>query len=166
MRSLRETVESPDFVQFDRGLEMPFLIDLTDERFKIPANHSIIEYIRRANPSAHSDLGDLLIKLAQRITGAHYYCPNFPACAYVVLHTDGNLIFAIASGMWKFAFRLPPKVVSQAVADGTGEYSDIGSDWLLVDAFPRGVSKAAADVAHMRLCEAAFRYAEDIAANS
>lgn len=145
---------------------MPFLIDLTDERFKIPANHSAIEYIRRANPFAHSDLGDKLIRLAKRITGAHYYCPNFPACAYVVLHTDRNLIFAIASGMLKFAFRLPPKVVSQTVADGTGEYSAIGSDWLLVDAFPRGTSKATADAAHMRLCDAAFRYAEEIAANS
>ena len=145
---------------------MPFLIDLTDERFKIPANHSIIEYIRRANPFAHSDPGDMLIKLANRITGVHYYCPNFSACAYVVLHTDGNLIFAIASGMRKFAFRLPPKVVSQAVADATGEYSDIGSDWLLVDAFPRGMPETAADAAHMRLCEAAFRYAEEIAVNS
>jgi hypothetical protein len=145
---------------------MPFLIDLTDERFKTAANQSIIEYIRRANPFAHSDLGDMLIKLAKRITGAHYYCPNFSVCAYVVLHTDGNLIFAIASGMRKFALRLPRMVVSQAVADGTGEYSDIGSDWLLVDAFPRGMSKAAADAAHMRLCEAAFRYAEEIAANS
>ena len=145
---------------------MPFLIDSTDERFKIPANHSIIEYIRRVNPFAHTDLGSALIRLAKRITGAHYYCPSFSACAYVVLHTDANLIFAIVSGMWKFALRLPPEVVSQAVADGTGEYSDIGSDWLLVDAFPREVSKAAADVAHMRLCEAAFRYAEEIAANS
>jgi hypothetical protein len=145
---------------------MPFLIDLTDERFKTAANQSIIEYIRRANPFAHSDLGDMLIKLAKRITGGHHYCPNFSACAYVVLHTDGNLIFAIASGMRTFALRLPPKVVSRAVADGTGEYSDIGSDWLLVDAFPRGMSKAAADAAHMRLCEAAFRYAEEIAANS
>lgn len=145
---------------------MPFLIDLTDERFKILANNAIIEYIRRANPFAHSDLGDKLINLAKRIPGAHYYCPNFSACAYVVLHTERNLIFAIASGMWTFALRLPPKVVSQAVADGTGEYSDIGSDWLSVDAFPRGMSKAFADVVHMRLCEAAFRYAEEIAANT
>ena len=145
---------------------MPFLIDLTDERFKIPANHSIIEYIRRANPFAHSDLGDMLIKHAKRITGAHYYCPNFSACAYVALHTDGNLICAIASGMLKFTFRLPPNVVSQAVADGTGEYSDIGSDWLSVDAFPREMSKAAAEVTHMRLCEAAFRYAQENAADA
>ena len=145
---------------------MPFLIDLTDERFKIPANQSIIEYVRRMNPFAHSDLGSVLITLAKRITGAHYYCPSFSASAYVVLHTDGNLIFAIASGMLNFTFRLPPNVVSQAVADGTGEYSDIGSDWLSVDAFPRGMSKAAADVAHMRLCEAAFRYAQENAADA
>ncbi len=98
--------------------------------------------------------------------GSSLLLSEFFSLRLLVLHTDANLIFAIASGMWKFALRLPPEVVSQAVADGTGEYSDIGSDWLLVDAFPRGVSKAAADAVHMRLCERAFRYAEEIAANA
>jgi hypothetical protein len=46
---------------------MTFLVDLTDERFKIPANLAVIEYIRRANPFAHSDIGAMLIQLAKLV---------------------------------------------------------------------------------------------------
>jgi hypothetical protein len=48
---------------------MAFLIDLTDERFKIPANRAVIEYIRRENPFAHSDVGALLIALGRLVPG-------------------------------------------------------------------------------------------------
>ena len=87
---------------------MTLLIDLTDERFKIPANRAVIEYIRRENPFAHSDIGDMLIRLGKLVPGAQYYCPSFSSLAYVVLHTKANVIFAIAIGMLKIDFRLPP----------------------------------------------------------
>jgi hypothetical protein len=86
---------------------MTFLIDLTEKRFKTPANQAVIDFIRRVNPYAHSDLGLKLIELGKAIGGTHYHCPAFSSYAYVVLHTESNVIFAIAFGMRDIAFRLP-----------------------------------------------------------
>ena len=100
---------------------MAFLIDLTEERFKIPANHAVIEYIRRANPFAHSDIGDLLITLAKRIPDTYYYCPSYRSCAYVVAHTKADVIFAVALGMLSIDVRLPAAIVTDTIADGSGK---------------------------------------------
>ena len=141
---------------------MTFLIDLTDERFKIPANRAVIEYIRRANPFAHSDIGAMLIQLAKLVPGAQYYCPSFSSLAYVVLHTKADLIFAIAIGMLKIDFRLSPSFVSGAMDKGEAEHSDIGADWLSVRPFPRGEPRAVVDARLNRWCEAAYQYAQSL----
>jgi hypothetical protein len=46
---------------------MTRLIDLTDAKFKIPANAAVIDYIKRVNPFAHSDLGEKLIELGTSV---------------------------------------------------------------------------------------------------
>ena len=143
---------------------MAFLIDLTDERFKIPPNRAVIEYITRHNPSAHSDIGSELIRLARLIPGAQYYCPSYSSLAYVVLHTEANLIFAIAIGMLKIDFRLPAALVREAIAAGEGEQSEIGVDWLSVRPFPRGELRAVVEARLTRLCESASQYAQTLAA--
>jgi hypothetical protein len=135
-----------------------FLIDVTEERFKIPANRAVIEFIRRANPFAHSDIGDLLIKLVKRIPNTHYYCPSFRSCAYVVAHTKADVIFAIACGMLSIEFRLPAPLVTGAIADGSGKASPIGDDWLSVIPFPKGLAASANDARLMHWCEAAHAY--------
>jgi hypothetical protein len=142
---------------------MSFLIVLTDERFKIPANQAVIEYIRRENPFAHSDIGAVLIRLAKLVPGVQYYCPSFSSLAYVVLHTEANLIFAIAIGMLKIDFRLSRALVSQAIGRGEAEHSDIGADWLSVRPFPRGEPRDVVDARLKRWCEAASRYAQALA---
>ena len=141
---------------------MTFLIDVTDERFKIPANRAVIEYIGRENPFAHSDIGDMLIRLGKPIPGAQYYCPSFSSLAYVVLHTKADLIFAIAIGMLKIDFRLSPSFVSGAMDKGEAEHSDIGADWLSVRPFPRGEPRAVVDARLNRWCEAAYQYAQSL----
>jgi len=145
---------------------MAFLIDLTDGRFKITANRAVIEYIRRENPFAHSDIGAILIRLAKLVPGAQYYCPSFSSLAYVVLHTRADLIFAIAIGMLKIDFRLPPALVGEAVASGEAEHSDIGADWLSAQPFPKGEPRAVVDARLKRWCEAAYQYAEEQAGDS
>jgi hypothetical protein len=140
-----------------------FLIDITEERFKIPANHVVIEYIRRENPFAHSDIGDKLIKLAKRIPNTQYYCPSLASCAYVVLHTNANVIFAIALGMLSIDFRLPAAVVIDAVAKGDGKVSLIGDDWLSVTPFAKGLAVSANDARLLQWCTAAHTYAEALA---
>ena len=142
---------------------MTFLIDVTDERFKIPANRAIIEYIRRENPFAHSDIGAVLIRLAKLVPDARYYCPNFSSLAYVVLHTKANLIFAIAIGMLKIDFRLSSALAIEAIGRGEAEYSDIGADWLSVRPFPRDEPRAVVDAKLNRWCEAACQYAKALA---
>jgi hypothetical protein len=145
---------------------MAFLIDLTDERFKIPANHAVIEYIRRENPFAHSDVGGLLIALGRRVPGAQHYCPSFSSLAYVLLHTPANVIFAIATGMHKVDFRLPLEVVTDAIESGEAEHSSIGhpgsgSAWLSCRPFLRGEPKTLIETRLKRWCEAAYRCAQE-----
>ena len=142
---------------------MTFLIDVTDERFKIPANRAFIEYIGRENPFAHSDIGDMLIRLGKPIPGAQYYCPSFSSLAYVVLHTKTNVIFAIAIGMLKIDFRLPPALVSKATGIGEGAHSYVGADWLSVRPFPRGEPRAEVETRLNRWCEDAYQYAQTLA---
>ena len=143
---------------------MAFLIDITEERFKIPVNHAVIEYIRRKNPFAHSDISDKLIKLAKRIPNIHYYCPSYKSLAYIVLHTDADVIFAIALGVLSIDFRLPAAVVIDAVANGGGRASPIGTDWLSVSPFPRGLAASDNDDRLLHWCEAANAYTEVVAA--
>jgi hypothetical protein len=145
---------------------MTFLIDLTDERFKIPENRAVIEYIQRESPSAHSDIGSVLIRLARFVPGAQYYCPSFSSLAYVVLHNNANLIFAIAIGMLKIDFRLPHALVSETRGRGEGAHSDIGADWLSVRPFPRGEPRAIVDARLNRWCEAAYQYAQELAGDT
>jgi len=116
----------------------PSRIDITDARFKIAANHDVMEFIGRTNPSAHSDPGGVLFKLGKSIAGARSYCPSTATFAYVVLHTDANRIFAIAFGMRGLAFRLDAAAVEAAVANGGSPAADIGANWV---AFPPFNSK-------------------------
>jgi hypothetical protein len=138
---------------------MTFLIDLTEKRFKTPANQAVIDFIRRVNPYAHSDLGLKLIELGKAIGGTHYHCPAFSSYAYVVLHTESNVIFAIAFGMRDIAFRLPVGGVRSALAQGFAQSSEIGKEWLCVNPFPAGGPTAEVEAQLRSLCTRAFRYA-------
>jgi hypothetical protein len=81
----------------------------------------------------------------------------------LVLHTKANVIFAIAIGMLKIDFRLPPTLVSSATGSGEGAHSNVGADWLSVPPFPRGEPRAEVDTRLKRWCEAAYQYAQALA---
>lgn len=110
-----------------------FLIDVTDARFSIPDNADVLEFIRRANPFAHSDVGGILFSLGKQIAGARAYCPAVKSFAYVVLHTERNRIFAIAFGQRGLAFRFDAQGYAEAVANGGEPAPEIGRDWVRVD---------------------------------
>ena len=107
-----------------------FLIELTDARFVIPENADVIEFIRRVNPFAHSDVGSVLFELGKETPGAHAYCPVPSVYSYVVLHTNPDRIFAIAFGMSGVAFRLAPEDEAAALKDGGVRATDIGAGWM------------------------------------
>jgi hypothetical protein len=138
---------------------MTRLIDLTDAKFKIPANAAVIDYIRRVNPFAHSDLGEKLIELGKSVAGARTYSPDYRAYAYVVLHSDANVIFAIASGMRSLAFRLPEAVALDALADRAAP-CDMGAEWLAFDPLALARPSKAGDGVLVKWCTTACRYAQ------
>lgn len=141
---------------------MAWLIDVTDERFKIPVNRDAIEFIRRANPFAHSDVGAKLIENSRRFPNSNYYCPSFNACAYVALHNAANVIFAIAFGMSKIAYRLPQDKIGAALANSTAEPSEVGIDWLNVNPFSRSESVEIVNARLLQFCESALRHADSL----
>lgn len=107
-----------------------FLIDVTDPRFFIPFNADVMEFVRRANPFAHTDVGGRLIDLGKELPGTTAYCPSYKSCAYVVLHTDTDRIFAIAYGQRGLAFRIGASALDAAIADGGAPTPEIGPGWL------------------------------------
>ena len=122
---------------------MTWLIDLTDQRFKIPVNADVIGYIADANPFAHSDLGQKLIDLGRELSAAGVYSPNFKMYAYVLLHNAANVIFAFAADMRDLSFRLPPALHDEVLALGEVRRSRIGGEWFDFAAFPPAGSTAA-----------------------
>lgn len=110
-----------------------FLIDVTNPRYQIAENADVIEFIRAKNPFAHSDVGSIVFGLAKEIPGAHAYCPAPRSYAYVVLHDDGNRIFAIAFGQRGVGIRLAPSSIDAAIADGAARAPDMGPDWVTFD---------------------------------
>jgi hypothetical protein len=128
-----------------------FLIELTDPRFIVDDNADVIEFIRRVNPFAHSDVGSVLFELGKETPGAHAYCPVPSACSYVVLHTDVNRIFAIAFGMSGLAFRLAPDDEAAALTDGGAHARDIGMGWVRFEPWGQD-SRTATDVRLRRWC--------------
>lgn len=124
-----------------------FLIDVTDARFSIPDNKDVIEFIRKTNPFAHSDVGSVLFELRKTTPSAHAYCPVPSVYSYVVLHTDANRIFAIAFGMRGLAFRLSGSDLTEALADAGVAAPEIGDDWVRFEPW----SRETVDVTRARL---------------
>jgi hypothetical protein len=119
-----------------------FLIDLTDARFSIAQNEEILAFVREKNPFAHSDVGSLLFEFAKEIPGAEAYCPAPASCAYVVLNTAANVIFAIAFDQQSLAFRLAGSAQDEALGDSGVRAPEIGADWIRFRAWhpPPGIS--------------------------
>lgn len=106
---------------------------MTDPRFFIADNVDVLDFIRRENPSAHSDVGTVLFDCIKQVDGARGYCPSAATYAYVVMHTDAYRIAAIAYGMRRLAVRLSSVSQSDAIAAGNEFAPAIGTDWVHID---------------------------------
>lgn len=133
-----------------------FLIDLTDARFHIAENEDVLEFVRRSNPFAHSDVGSLLLELGGGIRGARAYSPSYAQCAYVVLHTEAWQIFAIAFGQRGLAFRLAQASHDAALADGGVAAPDIGPAWVAFAPWVDQTSRVDGRAGLQRWCAQAF----------
>src|ERR1700761_4885372 len=94
------------------------LFELTDPRFFTPANVDVLDFIRRVNPYAHSDVGTVLFDCAKQLDGAQAYCPAVATYAYVVMHTATFRIAAIAYDQRRVAIRLGSTSYADALAAG------------------------------------------------
>lgn len=140
-----------------------FLIDVTDPRYFITANADVIEFVRRTNPFAHTDVGIRLLELGKELAGTHSYCPSYRSCAYVILHDDADRIFAIAYGQNGLAFRLAPECYADALADGGTPAPAIGPDWLSFAAYDTKGQTGALDLLR-RWCAQALADAAKLSA--
>ena len=109
------------------------LIEITDPRFQTEENSDVIEFIRRTNPFAHSDVGSILFEFAKALPGARAYSPAPTSFSYVVLHDTSDRIVAIAFGQRGFGIRLAPRSIDAAVADGAVRAPEIGANWVSFD---------------------------------
>src|SRR5262249_39327154 len=127
-------------------------------RFAIDDNADVMEFIRRVNPFAHSDVGSLLFELGKETDGAYAYCPVPSVYSYVVLHTAESRIFAIAFVMRALAFRLAGDDEAAALSDAGIRAMDIGAEWVRFERWgrePNAVTHARLSRWCSRACELA-----------
>jgi hypothetical protein len=104
-------------------------------RFPQPANREVVEFLNRTSPSAHGDLAERLLELVADLPCLSF-CPDPRRYAYCLLHTEGGVIFALATGMRSLSFRLARSDVSEALAAGASARSELGTGWVSFEAFP------------------------------
>ena len=101
-----------------------------DTRFDIPENESVLAFLRDANPSAHSDVAEELLRSAERIPGVAHYCPDSQSYAFVVLHLQDSTIIGMAYGQSALAYRLPDHLHAEACEQRAWTAEELGPDWL------------------------------------
>lgn len=107
-----------------------------DPRFHTPANSSVLRFIHREQPSAHSDVADELIRAAAGVAGLHHYCPDPSRYAFFALHLDDLTIVGLAFGQSGIAFRLPKSQVDEAIRDRGVVSPELGDGWIRFDPWP------------------------------
>ena len=107
------------------------------QRFSKPGNSDAVQYLANHHPSAHSDLADELFTAAGPARANKFFCPNGSSYAYVLLHTDADVIYAVAIGMKQIAFRLPTVSLIAALAAGGEAAQVIGTNWISFPIFLR-----------------------------
>jgi hypothetical protein len=98
-------------------------------------NSALIKYLQQAQPSAHSDMVELLATSAEGLADVTFFSPDSDNYAYYLAHTTGGVVFAAALGMSVLLFRLPKQAVSGALAKGGEIFNDLGGNWIMFNPF-------------------------------
>jgi hypothetical protein len=107
-----------------------------DRRFFTPANHDVLRFLRERTPSAHPDVAEELVRAGAGLAGVRHYCPDPAGYAFVVLHRDDWTILGLALGQSVVAFRLPQRLVPDAIGDGGVADAALGPAWVRFEAWP------------------------------
>ena len=102
---------------------------------RVPENDSLLYYLDREQPSAHSDLVDELVRGLEGQRGFHLFCPAPTQFSYCLAHTEKGIVFALATGMRAISVRVPPELVAEARSDGGLQHAGLADIWLQFEAF-------------------------------
>jgi hypothetical protein len=92
------------------------------------------------------------------------YCPNPQAYAYYFLHTQDNIIYALALGMKTLVFRLPSDARENVLSKGGELFEEISKEWISFVPFrnEEPLNTTRNEMAHW--CQKAFEYASTLSA--
>lgn len=100
-----------------------------------PENESMIAFLKRHQPSAHTDMVDLLVKAIEVLPDVKFYCPDTDNHAYYIAHTREGVMFAAAIGLSALMFRLPKQAMSGGLVKGGEIIKEIGDSWISFNPF-------------------------------
>jgi len=100
-----------------------------------PENEQMISFLKQYQPSAHTDIVQLLVKSTSDLESIKFYCPDTDNHAYYLAHTPDGVIFAAAIGMSALMYRLPKQSMSGALVKGGEIFKEIGEPWVSFNPF-------------------------------
>ena len=100
-----------------------------------PENQQIIDFLKQYQPSAHTDIVQLLVESTNELASIKFYCPDTDNHAYYLAHTPDGVIFAAAIGMSALMYRLPKQSMSGALVKGGEIFKEVGEPWISFNPF-------------------------------
>ncbi len=126
-----------------------------------PENQNMIEFLKRHQPSVHTDMVDLLVKSVEPLPDVEFYCPDTDNHAYYIAHTQDGVMFAAAMGLSALMFRLPKQAISGALVKGGEIIKEIGDSWVSFNPF--WPEREDEDITQLReyqqMCKLAYHHA-------
>jgi len=100
-----------------------------------PENEQIIAFLKLHQPSAHTDIVQLMVESTKDLPDVKFYCPDTDNHAYYLAHTSDGIIFAAAMGMSALMYKLPKQSMSGAIVKGGEIFKEIGDPWVSFNPF-------------------------------
>jgi len=123
-----------------------------------PENETIIQFLKLYQPSAHSDVVDLLVVSAEQFE-IEFYCPDTDNHAYYLSHTASGIVCGAAIGLSALMYRLPNQAISGALTKGGEIIKDIGDNWVSFNPFWPEQDKQQAIIDMQHWCRLSYHYA-------
>jgi len=95
-------------------------------------NHDILSFLQ--GKSAHSDVAEALVEAAESPGDVQFYSSEPANYGYVVLTTQ-DVVFAVAYGMSRIAFRLDETFKGRALETGGFDAVEAGPAWVAFEVF-------------------------------
>jgi len=129
-----------------------------------PENETMISFLKQYQPSAQTDMVDLLVKSSELLPDVQFYCPDTDNHAYYLAHTDKGVIFAAAIGLSALMYRLPKSAMSGALVKGGEILKEVGDSWVSFNPFWPEKEKPEKENNHQlqeyqQMCKLAYHYA-------